>query len=265
MSLNYVSANSLNNSIDRLSDLVSYTVPPIPPRTAKTLTLNNMSTSVVAGSPVSGQSSLVFNGSNTYIEIENAAADWAATANNSTDGGTNGKLQFYKQGQLTVEFSIYLNSTSGAGFIEWGANGVAIGYSVGNGWYWATSGITFGLTWNPGSVSTGTWYQIAFTRTWASGGDPTYTLYVNGVSQGGKTSSTTYTGTNPFGTGVSTPYIGGGNSGPGFIMNGYLQEIRISNIARYSGNYTPATTPFVNDTNTLLLLHGTSPIVDDNS
>jgi hypothetical protein len=46
----------------------------------------------------------------------------------------------------------------------------------------------------------------------------------------------------------------------GSPLNGYLDEIRISNIARYTSNYTPATGPFITDANTLLLLHcdGTS-------
>jgi len=40
-----------------------------------------------------------------------------------------------------------------------------------------------------------------------------------------------------------------------FNIKGFLDEIRISNIARYTANYTPATAPFITDKNTLLLLH----------
>jgi len=40
-----------------------------------------------------------------------------------------------------------------------------------------------------------------------------------------------------------------------FPVTGFLDEIRFSNIARYTTNYTPATAPFVTDANTLLLLH----------
>jgi hypothetical protein len=38
-------------------------------------------------------------------------------------------------------------------------------------------------------------------------------------------------------------------------VKGYMDEIRISNVARYTGDYTPATQPFVADANTLLLIN----------
>lgn len=38
-------------------------------------------------------------------------------------------------------------------------------------------------------------------------------------------------------------------------MNGWADEVRISNTARYTANFTPSTEPFVNDANTLLLVH----------
>jgi hypothetical protein len=38
-------------------------------------------------------------------------------------------------------------------------------------------------------------------------------------------------------------------------VRGFMDEIRVSNIARYTANYTPATEPFVNDAFTLLLIH----------
>ena len=40
-----------------------------------------------------------------------------------------------------------------------------------------------------------------------------------------------------------------------FPVTGFLDEIRISNIARYTANYTPATQQFLTDTNTLFLMH----------
>jgi hypothetical protein len=42
------------------------------------------------------------------------------------------------------------------------------------------------------------------------------------------------------------------NSNP---ILGNMDEIRFSNVARYTGNYTPATEPFLPDANTRLLLH----------
>lgn len=49
-----------------------------------------------------------------------------------------------------------------------------------------------------------------------------------------------------------------------------MDEFRISNTARYTTTFTPQTTPFQNDANTLLLLHmdgtdGSTVFFDDNS
>lgn len=38
-------------------------------------------------------------------------------------------------------------------------------------------------------------------------------------------------------------------------MNGYIDELRISNIARYTSSFTPSTTEFIRDPNTLVLNH----------
>jgi endonuclease YncB( thermonuclease family) len=53
-------------------------------------------------------------------------------------------------------------------------------------------------------------------------------------------------------------------------MDGYIDEIRISNTARYTANFTPSTVAFVNDGDTLLLIHAdgadaSTTFIDDNS
>ena len=59
-----------------------------------------------------------------------------------------------------------------------------------------------------------------------------------------------------------------------YDANGYLNEFRISDVARYSGSsLTVPTEPFKNDSNTRLLIHGTGTpgssynnwVYDDNS
>ena len=89
------------------------------------------------------------------------------------------------------------------------------------------------------------WVHMAFVR--ASG---VIKIYVDGVSQ------TLSTNTNPSAnlTDIAaTLRIGDYNGGNN--LNGYLDEIRISNSARYTDNFTPDTTEFSSDANTKLLIH----------
>ena len=87
-----------------------------------------------------------------------------------------------------------------------------------------------------------TFHHVALVR--SSG---TFTLYVNGANEGSSGAYTTYdvTGTNC--------YVGGNLALEDF--DGHIDEVRVSNIARYTTTFTPSTTPFTNDTNTLLLIH----------
>lgn len=85
-------------------------------------------------------------------------------------------------------------------------------------------------------------------------------LAVNGVFSGTRGSAGAIT--NAF------IYIGGFSNA--FGVNGYLDEIRISNIMRYTANFTPPTAAFTNDANTLLLIHadgtnGSTTFTDDAS
>jgi hypothetical protein len=61
--------------------------------------------------------------------------------------------------------------------------------------------------------------------------------------------------------------IGGGNWDPGSYI-GYMDELRISKgISRYNSNFTPSSTAFTNDSNTVLLIHfdgsnGSQSVID---
>lgn len=71
-------------------------------------------------------------------------------------------------------------------------------------------------------------------------------MYVNGVVADSEVITTLETFT------TAGLFIGGASPGP---LNGRIDELRISNIARYTGNFTPPTAPFVSDANTVALLH----------
>lgn len=88
------------------------------------------------------------------------------------------------------------------------------------------------------------WYSIALVR---SGGNNL--LFQDGVQIGAAYVNASAYLCNRLIIGADDYFIGGSP------LRGYLDEIRISNVARYTSNYTPQTTPFTTDQNTLLLLH----------
>jgi hypothetical protein len=90
------------------------------------------------------------------------------------------------------------------------------------------------------------WHHVALVKV-GNGSDSTYTLYKDGTSIGTSTDSSEFT----VGGGLD---IGCSNTA-GDPLQGYMDEIRISNTARYTGNFTPSTSAFTNDANTMLLLH----------
>jgi hypothetical protein len=108
------------------------------------------------------------------------------------------------------------------------------------------------------AISQNTWQHFALVR---SGG--TIKIYLDGTAD-----NTTYNDTTNYGSYVGF-YIGYG-SFLGTYYSGYLDEIRVSKIARYTANFTPSASAFINDSNTVLLLHceganNSTTFTDDNS
>ena len=159
-------------------------------------------------------------------------------------------------GNFTIEFWLYLSTNTAA------TQGIITKRdfsNIGSGtWGIRVNGSTNIISWedlnqlpvvvlnSTSGFSDTTWTHFAFVRNGS-----TLTIYRNGTSVGSGTFSTNYT------TGQPLRFFdwdsGGGNS---LSSGSYLDEVRISNIARYTANFIAPTEPFVNDTNTLLLLHG---------
>lgn len=144
-------------------------------------------------------------------------------------------------GDFTFEGWIRANTLPAAGdtvyMISKGgpsANGITLGIARSGGgtlyldcWINATN---YQRAWTP---STATWYHICVERSGSGAGN--VRLYVDGVVQGSTISD------NSDITNANDCYIGNGSLG-GF--DGWIDEVRVSSIARYSGAFTPSTTPF---------------------
>lgn len=155
---------------------------------------------------------------------------------------------------FTVEFWLYPTSLSVQqsffGTRPYATNGAypaMFMYNTGFLGYFTTGGYRITTTTKP---TLNSWNSIALVRY-----GTTLTYYINGVNAGGQWNADTTNYLAASCTFGSDDYFPGGS-----VIRGYMDEIRVSNIARYTTNYTPATQPFVSDNNTLLLIHcdGTS-------
>jgi hypothetical protein len=109
------------------------------------------------------------------------------------------------------------------------------------------------------TFSFNTWYHIALSRT--SG---VLKFYVNGVEE------ISINWSNAWDTNTSRTFTIGAIPGNNQVVKGHIDEVRVSDIGRYTAAFTPSTIPFVNDADTLLLLHmdgtnGSKDFIDDNS
>ena len=96
------------------------------------------------------------------------------------------------------------------------------------------------------TITNNTWNHLAMVY---DADASTWSVYLNGTSETNQ--SVTYSGVKLGNNGLVT--IGG--IGASLPLTGNIDEVRISNTARYTANFTAPTAPFVNDSNTLLLLH----------
>jgi hypothetical protein len=93
-------------------------------------------------------------------------------------------------------------------------------------------------------MSVDTWHHVAVVRD--SG---TIRFFVDGVAKGSTANSDDISSTAELRIGVLY------DNTTGIEFTGYMDEIRISNNARYTTGFTPSTTAFTDDANTVLLIH----------
>lgn len=176
-----------------------------------------------------GGSSALFDGTGDYIAVE-PASDFAFGTNDFTVEMWVRFNSLPSAGNYVVFYDHRPTSTSGA-YISLTLKGSTIVY------YSDADRIT------SSTISTGTWYHLALSRSGTS-----TKMFIDGTQAGSTyTDSTSYLSTKLF--------VGGDSLSNTSLYNGWIDEIRVSNSARYTTTFTPSTTPFVNDDNTVLLMH----------
>ena len=199
-------------------------------RTARTLTAQGNAQLSTAQEKF-GQSSMLFDGTGDHF-ISSASDDFTFTGDFTVELW----VRLASTGSIRVPIG---NRSSGTGlgiwWVEVGTDQAA--YSA-----WQNTAGTSYYPVMPGTLSTNTWTHLAVVRNGS-----TLRMYKDGV---GGTTITSVTGT--FG-GNGAIYIGG--IAASYNWDGYIDEVRISNVARYTFNFTAPTTTFENDANTVLLVH----------
>jgi hypothetical protein len=236
-------------------------------RTARTLTRSgNAQVSTVQSK--FGGASAVFDGSGDYVTMTaNSAvtfgtADftwefWFRTVNKPTSGNGRFPVLLRNNGAST-----FTNGNNWLGIYDRHATINNTKLSVFNPTFFTSNSVA--LLTSTSSVSNNTWYHVAVVRE-----NGTFKLFFDGNLEATRTANLnidTASGTTTF----RDIRIGMGDSTNDNSYNGFIDELRISSIARYSANFTPQTSAFSNDSTTLLLMHAdgantSTTFTDDNS
>jgi hypothetical protein len=194
------------------------------------------------------------------------SALWSSSSNTNfrlSTTSTTDLITWKATSGFTIEYWVY--PTAWPGTINPGPGNHDAGATN----YWsfgpASTGILEFYYWAPGQVkvstantalSLNTWQNVCMVAT-TSGSNTTISMYVNGVRQQIQVGSGSFADTQTVANGVvatATPFRMGAYGSLRYI-NLYLDNLRVSNINRYSGaSYTLATGPFTSDANTQLLM-----------
>lgn len=225
-------------------------------RTAKSITTQGNAQVSTSVSKFGGASAL-FDGTGDYLDV-GSTSDFA-----------------FGTGDFTIEAWVYntkASSTRKSGIlskrnfdnINAGGWGLYLTTDDGKvGWEQLFSGGTAYEISN--SLSASTWYHVAVVRSGTA-----MNIYIDGTSRASWTDSTNYTNTNLLKIGTFSDSTQNNTPTDSVAWQGNIDEVRISNSARYTSGFTPSTSAFTNDANTLLLVHangtnGSTTFTDDNA
>lgn len=215
-----------------LNGLARYVAPAGSTRTPRTITIYGDAQIDTAQSKFGG-SSVLFDGTGDQLQID--MSDIFETSSDFTVEGwyrfnslpASGVADLFMFGIVNVGSRVdcYVNSSGQVGVdFRGGIPDIAAG----------------------GSVSTGNWYHVALVQSSGS-----CTLYLNGSSVNSCTP-----GVAVGGNGIMQISGYRLNSTVSRSIDGWMDEFRVSSVARYTGSFTPSTGAFTNDDDTQLLIHG---------
>jgi hypothetical protein len=180
----------------------------------------------------------------------------------TTDGdlleiGSDSDLQ-YGAGAYTLEAWIYLTQNGRKQYIINKGNTAATTFGM----YLETSNKLTGQHGNTvftstTALSTGSWYHVMMSRDLSNQNR----LFINGTLE----TTTTATGST---SNTDNLTIGGYTGTPVYSIRGYLDEVRVSSVARYTSSFSVPTQSYNSDISTTILVHadgadGSLNIIDD--
>lgn len=196
----------------------------------------------------------------SFTPFSQAPGWWSNYFGGSTDYVAFTSIAAYAVGtnNYTIEVNVNFSSTAGNQRIfcigASGTDGLVLQYTGGTGLqlFSAASGSSTVFTYAFTPV-VGTWYNFTVVR--SGTGTNQVVLYLNGISVA--------TGTSTASVGQNAALVGGISWNSTYTVNGYINNLRLSNTVRYSSNFTPTTSPFASDANTILLTCQNNRFVDN--
>ena len=171
-----------------------------------------------------GASSIAFDGSGDYVKSPTTVSP-------------------FENSDYTVEMWVRPNASSSSSYIFDHRQGGGVSLRTSSTSLWVGVGGYIAINISGAFPTPQVWYHIAITRA----GNSTK-CFINGV-QKGSTYTTGYTAS------AASIFLGAPYFATSTFFNGYIDEFRVSNVARYTSAFTPPTAAFAYDLNTLVLLH----------